>query len=217
MDRVQNFRKLNGALLCSIFSDSLLILKVASLRESNAKKDLEIEQLQQPNLKSSGEKRGVNSQRYGSSSPRRHSIGASRQSHRLSQGKGLGLVQKAASDPDNCSEYSDKHSEAGSLPSIDDLRHKECFALTKFAGGDVGQNFTEDIELLGFGDADAEERLSDISDGGLSMGTETDGSMSSIVEYTLFPETAKPEENTEKTEKTARCVFCFLKFLFAAE
>ncbi|RVX09228.1 Kinesin-like protein KIN-14K [Vitis vinifera] len=120
---------------------------------------------------------------------------------RLPQGKGSGLVQKAASDLDNCSEYSDKHSEAGSLPSIDDFRHKECFAQSKLAGGDVGQNFTEDIELLGFGDADSEERLSDISDGGLSMGTETDGSISSIVEFTLFPEAVKPAENTEKIEK----------------
>lgn len=177
---------------------------MASLRESHAKKDLEIEQLQQLNLKPSSEKRGVNSLRYGSSSPRRHSIGPSRQSHHLSQGKGLGFVQKAASDPDNCSEYSDKHSESGSLPSIDDFRHKECFAQSKFAGGDINQNITEDIDLLGFGDEDAEERLSDISDGGLSMGTETDGSISSIVEYTLFPETAKPEEKTEKTEKTSK-------------
>lgn len=117
--------------LCLLSSDSLLILKVAFLRDSNAKKDLEIEQLQQVNVNSTSGKRGMNSLRYGSSSPRRHSIGASRQSHRLPQGKGSGLVQKAASDLDNCSEYSDKHSEAGSLPSIDDFRHKECFAQSK--------------------------------------------------------------------------------------
>jgi kinesin family protein C2/C3 len=43
--------------------------------------------------------------------------------------------------------------------------------------------------------ADSKERLSDISDGGLSMGTEIDGSMGSVVEYTLFPEVAKPAEN----------------------
>ncbi|KAL2543671.1 kinesin-like protein KIN-14J [Forsythia ovata] len=53
------------------------------------------------------------------------------------------------------------------------------------------KNPNEDVELLGFGDADSEERLSDISDSVLSMGTETD-SINSIVEYTLFPETAKP-------------------------
>lgn len=50
----------------------------------------------------------------------------------------------------------------------------------------------DDIDILGLGQADDEERLSDISDGGLSMGTETDGSLSSIVELTLFPGTVKP-------------------------
>ncbi|XP_076914953.1 kinesin-like protein KIN-14J [Bidens hawaiensis] len=46
--------------------------------------------------------------------------------------------------------------------------------------------FNDDIGLLGLEDADSEGRL---SDDGLSMGTETDGSMSSVVE--LFPESAK--------------------------
>nr|KAJ0201968.1 hypothetical protein LSAT_V11C600301210 [Lactuca sativa] len=50
----------------------------------------------------------------------------------------------------------------------------------------------DDIEILGLGEDDSEERLSDISDGGLSMGTETDGSLSSIVELTLFPGASKP-------------------------
>ncbi|KAI3792430.1 hypothetical protein L2E82_06310 [Cichorium intybus] len=50
----------------------------------------------------------------------------------------------------------------------------------------------DDIDILGLGQADDEERLSDISDGGLSMGTETDGSLSSIVELTLFPGAVKP-------------------------
>ncbi|XP_059443487.1 kinesin-like protein KIN-14J [Corylus avellana] len=69
------------------------------------------------------------------------------------------------------------------------------FSRSMLSGGNVGQHFTEDIELLGFEDADSEEGLSDISDGGLSMGTETDGSIGSVVEYTLFPEVAKPAEN----------------------
>lgn len=187
-----------------LFSDSLLVLKVAFLRESNAKKDLEIEQLQRLNINSSGEKCGVTSQRYESSSPRRQSITPSCRSRGLSHGKGLRPVRKTASDQDNCSDYSDKHSEAGSLPSLDDFRHKESFAQSKPGGDDVGLNFTEDIELLGFGDADSEERLSDISDGGLSMGTETDGSINSIVEFTLFPEATKPAERAEKTVKTEK-------------
>lgn len=177
----------------------MFILQVASLKETIAKKDEDIERLRLLKVNNNGEKRGMSSIRYGSSSPRRHSIGTPRQSPRLSGGKGSGSVEKAASDMDNCSEYSDKHSEAGSQQSIDDFRHRKEFSLqSKLDGGDVAQNLTEDIDLLGFGDADSEERLSDISDGGLSMGTETDGSINSVVEFTLFPEAAKPADNTEK-------------------
>ncbi|KAF8413172.1 hypothetical protein HHK36_001148 [Tetracentron sinense] len=183
-----------------------LMEQVASLKDTIAKKDGEIERLQllkdlrtvSPNV--NGEKRGTSSLRYGSSSPSRHSIGGVPQrSRRLSGGKGSGLIEKAASDQDNCSEYSDKHSEAGSQQSMDDFRHnKEFLRQSQLAGGDVGQSFSADAELLGFGNADSEERLSDISDGELSMGTETDGSICSVVEFTLFPEGAKPTENTEK-------------------
>jgi kinesin family protein C2/C3 len=170
---------------------------VASLKDVVAKKDEEIDRLQLLKANANGAKRGMTSLRYGSQSPRRHSVGATRHSRRLSEGKGSGLMDKAASDVDNCSEYSDKHSEAGSQHSVDEFRHqKELSPQSRLFDGDVGQDFSEDIELLGFGNADSEERLSDISDGGLSMGTETDGSMSSVVEYTLFPEPAKPAENS---------------------
>lgn len=40
-------------------------------------------------------------------------------------------------------------------------------------------------------------------DVGLSMGTETDGSMSSIVELTLSPETAKALKHLEHLQKRA--------------
>ncbi|XP_057978301.1 kinesin-like protein KIN-14J [Malania oleifera] len=184
-----------------------LMEQVASLKDTIAKKDEEIERLQLLKLNVSGEKRGISSVRHGSSSPRRHSLGASQHTRRISGGKGSGLAKKAASDLDNCSEYSDKQSEAGSQQSVDDFRHQKDFLeQSKVAVKDAGQNFTEDIELLGFGDADSEERLSDISDGGLSMGTETDGSISSIVEYTLFPETSKPAENMEKHSVSAASV-----------
>lgn len=156
----------------------------------------------------------MSSPRYGSASPRRHSAGGVRPSQRVSGGKSSS--EKAASDLDNSSEYSDKHSEAGSQQSMDEFKHhKEFFRQSRLAvvGGekspeDIGLKFdvadgernpNDDVELLGFGEDDSEERLSDISDGVLSMGTETDGSINSIVEYTLFPEKAKP--STEITEK----------------
>lgn len=182
-----------------------LMEQVAFLKDAMAKKDEEIGQLRLLKANGSGERRGMASPRYGSASPRRHSLGGARASQRLSRGKTS--VERAASD--NSSEYSDKHSEAGSQQSADELgHHKEFFRQSRLAMVGDGQNFTndigsmtdiaegiknlnEDVELLGFGDADSEERLSDISDSVLSMGTETD-SINSIVEYTLFPETAKP-------------------------
>lgn len=59
-------------------------------------------------------------------------------------------------------------------------------------------------QMVGF-DADSEDRLSDISDGGLSMGTETDGS-SSMAEFAMFNEqekTAAPPAPQDKATATA--------------
>ncbi|CAK9142218.1 unnamed protein product [Ilex paraguariensis] len=199
-----------------------LMDQVAFLKETILKKDEEIGRLRMNKANVVGERCGIGSPRYGSSSPRRHSIGAPRQRRSPSGGKSSGLIEKATSDLDS-SEYSDKHSEAGSQQSVDDFRHhKEFFHQSRLVVADGDQNLTEDIEsrpvvalggqhlaedveLLGLGDADSEERLSDISDGVLSMGTETDGSMNSIVEFTLFPETAKPPaENIEKPKVPAK-------------
>lgn len=168
---------------------------MASFRETIAKKDEEIERLLKAN--SNGVHRGMSALRSSSSSPRRYSIGTPQQR------KALSLVDKVAPYRDNFSEAYDKHSEVSSQLSMDDFRHHKQYSHQSKRGGDASQNFNEDFELLGFGDEDAGERLSDISDGGLSMGTETDGSMSSsAVEFTLFPEVMKPTEstNTESLE-----------------
>lgn len=194
-----------------------LIEQVALLKDTITKKDEEIGRLQLLKTSVNGERRDMSSPRYGSSSPRRHSLGIPQPRRSLSGGKISGLIEKSVSDKDDSSEYSDKHSEAGSQQSMDDFRHhKDFFAQSRLAVTDGGQsisediesrlgsveghqNTTEDVELLGFGDADLEERLSDISDGELSMGTETDGSINSIVELTLFPETLKaPADSKEK-------------------
>ena len=46
---------------------------------------------------------------------------------------------------------------------MDEFRHqKELSTQSRLFGGDGGQQFSEDIELLGFGNADSYERLSDI-------------------------------------------------------
>ncbi|CAK9147719.1 unnamed protein product [Ilex paraguariensis] len=162
-------------------------MQVAFLKDTIAKKDEEIERLQLvKDLKNvyqgvNDEKRGTNSLRYGSSSPSKSSIGGTPQrSLKLSGGKGSGMVEKTASDQDNCSDNSDKLSATSSQQSI-------------------GQNFSVDAEILGFDDAENEERLSDISDGGLSVGTDTDGS----VESNLFPEGTKQSESTDNKPKSA--------------
>lgn len=151
----------------------------------------------------------MSSARSGSASPRRHSAGA-----RPRVPKGKASSEKVATDSENNSECSDKNSEAGSQQSMDEFKHhKEFFRQSRLAvvgadkfpeetGLNVGEgekNPNDDIELLGLGEDDSEERLSDISDGVLSMGTETEGSVNSIVEYTLFPEKSKP--SSETTEK----------------
>ncbi|XP_037491884.1 kinesin-like protein KIN-14O isoform X1 [Jatropha curcas] len=130
-----------------------LMEQVASLRDTISKKDGEIERLQlvkdlknvHPGL--NGEKQGTSLSKYGNQ----------RQS------------AKATYDNDNCSESSDKHSEADSQQSLDDLKQQNRFLKQiKFSGVDINQ----DTEMQGYGDADRDDRLSDISDGGRSAGTE---------------------------------------------
>ncbi|KAK9143744.1 hypothetical protein Syun_013144 [Stephania yunnanensis] len=149
-----------------------LMEQVTSLKDTIAKKDEEIERLQllkDPRTMSpsvNNEKRSSTSPKVGASSPRRHSLdGEFQPSRRLSSGKVSPLADKASSDPNNSSD--DKHSEAGSQLSMD-------------AMVDTNQISPPDEELLGFSGADSEERLSDISDGGLSVGTETDGSINGL-------------------------------------
>lgn len=173
---------------------------MASLKDVINKKDFEIERLKSLKASSISEKHSSSiSLRLGSSSPRRHSLGTPQPSRML---RISSLSDKAASDGDNCSEDSDRHSDVGPRRSIDDFRHGRDFhPPLNLVGMSLGQDDTDDVELLGLGDADSEERLSDISDSGLSMGTETDGSIGSVVEYTLFPETAKPPKKSANLEK----------------
>ncbi|KAA8541222.1 hypothetical protein F0562_025171 [Nyssa sinensis] len=180
-----------------------LMEQVASLKDTIAKKDEEIERLQLlKDLKNvypgvNGEKRGTSSLRYGSPSPSKKSIGRTPQrSSKLSAGKGSGVIEKAASDQDNFSDSSDKHSEAGSQHSMDDFKHQKenPHRQSEPAGGGIGLKLSADVEILGFSNAEYEEKLSDISDSGLSMGTDTDGS----AESNLFPQAAKPSEYTAK-------------------
>ncbi|KAJ4877291.1 P-loop nucleoside triphosphate hydrolases superfamily protein with CH (Calponin Homology) domain [Raphanus sativus] len=177
-----------------------LMEQVSNLKDVIAKKDEELQNFQKPTGNNATvRKRGLSKLRLlGPSSPRRHSIGASPNARR---GKASRLIGRTTSDVDNCSEYSSKHSDSGSPHSSDELKHrKDIRQPSKFAGREKDIDFEDDIELIGLADADTEGRFSDISDSCLSMGTETDGSINSAVELTLFPETEKPLEITERPE-----------------
>ncbi|XP_064942373.1 kinesin-like protein KIN-14C isoform X1 [Musa acuminata AAA Group] len=176
-----------------------LMEQVTSLKDTIAKKDEEIEQLKlkafisrSPSIKN--ERNSNNFLRYNSFSPARTSTLAGTMQHkqRTSTGKLLNNNNEAARKSENCSEIGD-HFEYGSQKSVDDNKNQDTFMQLKHTGG-ISAQASADIELLGFGDEDAEEHLSDISDGVLSMGTETDGSLGSVVEFSLFPEQKKSSE-----------------------
>lgn len=169
--------------------------QVASLKDTIGKKDEEIERLQLlKDLKSvypgvNGEKHGTLSLRHGSSPPSKESLGGTLlRSQKSLGGKGPGRAEKAASDHDTHSVYSDKPSEPDSQQSMDDNKYQTL--------RDIDRNNPADAEISGYGDhADYEERMSDdISDGGLSMGTETDGS----AENASFSQGTKSFDNLQK-------------------
>lgn len=163
------------------------------MKDTITKKDEEIAR-----LNANREKRITSSLRYGSASPRRHSTPQPNRS--ISVSKLSTLTDKAASDGDYSSGCSEKNSEGSSLQSDEFIQNKN-FHLPLPPKLATAKNPIDDVELLGLGDADTDERLSDISDFGLSMGAETDGSLLSVVEYTLFPESAKPVEKSKRPEK----------------
>lgn len=159
-------------------------MQIASLKDIVARKDEEIEQLQQ--LKDIRLRHISNSLRHSSSSPCGISLlgGTIQQEQNSSNGRVV-ANDKPGSDHENFSEQSGDHSESGSQLSTDDRRHqKEILGQSKLIKV-VADQSSADPEHLGHGDADSEEYL---SDGDLSMGTETDGSTGSLVEFNRLSE-----------------------------
>ncbi|CAN1253850.1 Kinesin-like protein KIN-14J [Linum perenne] len=179
-----------------------LVDQVTSLKQTIAKKDDEIERLQQLKVNVNGP-RSVRIE----SSPRRYSIGNLQQSPKSPGRKTAPLSDK---EMDICSENGERTSDAFSLQSMDELkRHKGHLGHSKpmidlpaeAERAKRGLNSKEEAELFCVGGGDSDERVSDLSDGCLSMGTETDGSSGSGVECTQFPESAaRPSEDTRQME-----------------
>ncbi|CAN1300786.1 Kinesin-like protein KIN-14J [Linum perenne] len=134
-----------------------LMDQVASLKETVSKKDDEIDRLHLLKMSTTNSPKSVRFE----SSPRRYSVGNPRHSPKSTGRRTTRLSDK---DMDICSEYSPKYSP------------------TRFPVAKPSQKeFKEEFELFGFGSGESEERISDISDAGLSMGNETDGSSGSAV------------------------------------
>ncbi|CAK7349726.1 unnamed protein product [Dovyalis caffra] len=134
-----------------------LMDQLASLKDTIAKKDDEIEQLQ---LIKDLKNEYPGSVRYGNSSATNDSSGVIPRPQKPSDRKSIG--SETGSNQESNSEYSDKHSEASSQQS-------------KLSEGDTGQDMSfKDAEILRFEDGDYEDRLSDVSDGALSVEAEPD-------------------------------------------
>jgi kinesin family protein C2/C3 len=135
-------------------------LQLALLKDTISKKDDEIDRLQLLNSSNSRlkpTKHGDSLLKHSSSSPGMTSLG-----------KVASFGSGAASDFDNLSDTSDRHSEAGSLLSTDEniqLGHSSA-----------------NPEVSALGDVDSDGRLSDASDGGTSAGAETGSSVNNIVD-----------------------------------
>ncbi|KAF3788889.1 Kinesin [Nymphaea thermarum] len=175
--------------------------QVAQLKELALRKDAEIQRLQLLKDRAATEGRSTNLTKCASLSLKRPSQRAFvNHNHSSSCGETNKLLsstsscdaahRRTASDVCNYSEYIDRRSESSSEQSFNDLRSPKEHNQQPKLSADRSQNAqAADVELLGFGDA--EERLSDISDSGLSMGAETDDAMCSMVELNLLPVAAK--------------------------
>lgn len=156
----------------------LLKLQVVSLKDTIAMKDEEIEQLQQ--MKGGLSKQSSTSLKHSSSSE-----GGTTQQEIISSSARATVLNRVDLDQESYAEQNDEHSD-----------QSESLGQSK-VDEEVGDQNSADPELLGYGDADSEERLSDSSDGGLSMGIETEGYIGSVTDSNLFPEQANASEATK--------------------
>ncbi|XP_015582690.1 kinesin-like protein KIN-14M isoform X1 [Ricinus communis] len=155
-----------------------LMEQVASLKDTIAKKDGEIERLQLlKDLKNAYP--GVNGDK-----------------------QGTGLSKYAYS------EYSDKHPETDlhSQQSMEDIKQENRFhRQLKFSRGDTNKDVAAaDVELLGYSDGDRDDRSSDFSDGGLSDGlTDESTKLSDRSEKTRVASRVRSLQKLGQTTTTA--------------
>ncbi|XP_072963056.1 kinesin-like protein KIN-14K [Typha angustifolia] len=159
-----------------------LLEQVASLKDTIARKDEEIEQLQlvktikaQP-LYAKTERNGGNLLRQSSSSPGILPLGVTNQQGQLLLGGRLiKSTDRVSSDLDSYTEFNHKDSELN---------------------GEDGHTSPVDSELMALGEGDYDERLSDISDGAFSTGEDIEPSIGNAFEFNPFLHSGKPADMT---------------------
>ncbi|XP_021759176.1 kinesin-like protein KIN-14P [Chenopodium quinoa] len=182
-----------------------LMDQVASLKDTIAKKDEEIERLLK-DPRSPISRRSLSSLKNGSLSPSTKSIGSSPQrSPKVSNVKRMGIRTKSASDQDGVlknydpsvlSIHEDENEGLRASWSMNDLNdQKDSPRLPNNSGG---SSMVDDV--IGMGDSSNDDRLSEISDGDLSVGTDIDGTY----EASSSHEATKPSNSAEKRGEKPR-------------
>ncbi|XP_042422490.1 kinesin-like protein KIN-14C isoform X2 [Zingiber officinale] len=183
-----------------------LIEQVASLKDTIARKEEEVEQLkQEKNLRSQSADAKIE----------RHSKGLLKQNSSPPGGvSNLGATvqlkqkilvrkpvnkSKTAKNHENNSENG-YHSESSSQKSAEESKYRRQ-GFSRPTVHKLVRSSSADVELSDIHDEDAEERSSDISDSvASSMVADTGGSRNSVVEFSLFPEQKKPSETPKEKE-----------------
>ncbi|XP_028550644.1 kinesin-like protein KIN-14C [Dendrobium catenatum] len=153
-----------------------LIEQVASLKDTIARKDNEIEQLQRLKDRRVHSPKS-NSLRQSSSSGVSSSGGVTQQGG----GKVAKFIEKDVLDAENFSEFSSQNSDVGSQLSMCD-------------GGNADEGYHVDKETGDYGDEVSDGQMSDVSAGDLSLGKESVYSVGSNIESAIHPMAAKPSE-----------------------
>ncbi|KAH0450242.1 hypothetical protein IEQ34_020934 [Dendrobium chrysotoxum] len=152
-----------------------LIEQVTSLKDTIARKDEEIEQLQLLKDQRSQSPES-NSLRKTSSSPSVSSIGGLTQ---LGSGKVAKFAEKHVRCNADFSEFSNRNSDAGSL-------------LPMFNGGKAAEHCHADDETVGSVDEDSDGMSSDVSGGDPSIGEEAEYFMGGALESAILSESGRP-------------------------
>ncbi|KAH0464569.1 hypothetical protein IEQ34_007355 [Dendrobium chrysotoxum] len=163
-----------------------LIEQVKSLKDTIARKDKEIEQLQMLKDRRAHSPKS-NSLRQSSSSGVSSSGGVTQQGG----SKVVKFSEKVVLDAEHFSEFSSQNSDVSSQLSMCDGGNADEGI---FNGGNADEGYHVDKETGNYGDEVSDGRMSDVSAGDLSLGKESVCSVGSNIESAIHPVAVKPSE-----------------------